>query len=199
MATHILRLASTSHSGTHILIQVKQTRADSLDLKLIGTEHEHLYHAKIKDSNIKSLQANFSGDLDEWRQILRYSLLHERDGEISTPVLQGLETVAAIHNNTLSITIRKNIGGITQRLGSIRLDQDDEKEEVGAFDWVDTAVATADDLRGQLETLQASVSGQQDQVAKLNRQLDELVQAKKDHESEMLKKFAVLLNENIMI
>lgn len=169
-----------------------------MDLKLVGTEHEHIYHADIKDSKVKILQDNkYSGNLEEWRQILRHVLLHESASSDVTPpdALEGLETVAAIGKSALTITIRKNVGGITQRLGSISLDKDDEREEVSPFEWADTAVANSDHLRQQLEKLQASMSGQHDEVSRLTKQLDELVQAKKVHEEELLKKFAVLLNE----
>jgi hypothetical protein len=195
MAVTILRLHRTDRPSQHLLVQVSHTGNKSLDLKLIGTEHEHLYHAELKESSVKSLQApSFSGDLNEWKGTLKYALLRDRpDGQIPE-YLQGLETVAAISGKSLTITIRKNIGGITQRLGDIQLQQDDEKEEVAAFEWVDAAVATADDLRTQLETLQTSVDEQRQQVQSLSKQLDELVKAKKDHEDELLSKFTALLN-----
>lgn len=195
--TRILRIRRTDDTSSHLLLNVKQTsKSRPLDLKLVATEHEHLYHGAVKASGISALQAsNYSGGDDEWKHVLLHALLRE-DPE-NTPrsdALKGIETVAAIGGERCTITVRKNIGGITQRLGSIKLDQDDEREEVSAFEWVDTAVATSDGLRTQLETLQSSVTAQQDQVAKLTKQLDELVQAKKDHEEQLLQKFAALLN-----
>ena len=195
MAVTILRLPRTDRPSQHLLVQVSQSGNKSLDLKLIGTEHEHLYHAEFKESSVKSLQAtSFSGDLIEWKATLKYALLRDRPDEQIPEYLQGLETVAAISGKSLTITIRKNIGGITQRLGDIKLQQDDEKEEVAAFEWVDAAVATADDLRTHLETLQTSVDDQRQQVQSLSKQLDDLVKAKKDHEDELLSKFTALLN-----
>ncbi|KAK3719735.1 hypothetical protein LTR37_004272 [Vermiconidia calcicola] len=195
MVTQILRLKRTDKPDQHLLINVSQTSSRPLDLKFIGTEYEHLYHASVKESNVKALQtSNYGGDLNEWKEVLRYALQRERPQDHLPDPLQGLETVAAISGKTLTVTLRKNIGGITQRLGAIKLDQDDEREEVSAFDWVDTAVSHADELSGQLETLQASVSGQQEQVVQLTKQLDDLVKAKKEHEDELLKKFVALLN-----
>ncbi|KAK5172663.1 uncharacterized protein LTR77_002783 [Saxophila tyrrhenica] len=195
MATQILRLPRTDKPREHLLVHVTQIRSNSLDLKLVGTEQEHLYHATTKESSVKSSQAsNYTGDLNEWKAILKYAFLHERPASASATAIDGLEMVAAISSDTLTITVRKNIGGITQRLGSIKLDQDDEREEVSAFEWADTAVSAADDLRNQLESLQASVSGQQCEVANLTKQLDDLVKAKKEHEDELLTKFAALLN-----
>ena len=195
MAVTILRLHRTDRPSDHLLVHVSQTGNKSLDLKLIGTEHEHLYHAEFIESGVKSLQAtSFSGDLNEWKATLKYALLRERPEGPIPEYLQGLETVASISGKSLTITIRKNIGGITQRLGDIKLQQDDEKEEVSAFEWVDAAVATADDLRPQLETLQLSMDEQRQQVQTLTKQLDDLVKAKKDHEDELLSKFTALLN-----
>lgn len=195
MAVHILRLKRTDKPGQHLLLHVSQTGSRALDLKCIGTEHEHLYHANIQESNLKSLQANnYSGDLEEWKTTVKYALLHEKPTTPLPPSLQGLETIAAISGKTLTVTLRKNVEGITQRLGSIKLDQDDEREEVSPFEWVDISAASGDALRTELDALQASVSGQQDEVKRLTKQLDGLVQAKKEHEEELLKKFAALLN-----
>ena len=191
----ILRLHRTDKTNQHLLVQVSKVGNKALDLKLIGTEHEHLYHAEIEESKIKSLQANsFSGDLTEWKAILQYALLHQKPSGHIPEYLQGLETVATLSGKTLTITIRKNIDGITQRLGDIKLQQDDEKEEIDAFDWVDRAAATADAMRTELETLQASMVEQREQVTSLNKQLDDLVKAKEGHEEELLAKFTALLN-----
>lgn len=195
MAAQVLRLRRTDNQNEFILLHVSQAGQKTLDLKLIGTEHAQLFHASLKESGVNNLQSShFTGDLDEWKGLLKYVLLHERPKDSTTEMLQGLETVAAISGNKLTVTIRKNVGGITQRLGSIRLDEDTEKEEVSGFEWADTAVANADALRSEVEELQASLSSQKDDVAKLNQQLDDLVKAKKDHEEELLQKFAALLN-----
>jgi len=196
--TQILRLRRTDDTSSHLLLNVKQTNNNKpLDLKLVATEHEHLYHGSVKATGSASLQAStYQGDQDEWKSILLYALLRRNESS-ETPrieALKGVETVAAISGSRCTITIRKNIGGITQRLGSIKLDQDDEREEVSAFEWVDTAAAASDDLRSQLEGLQESMTSQQDEVAKLTKQLDELVRAKKEHEELLLQKFAALLN-----
>ncbi|KAK5730561.1 hypothetical protein LTR15_000498 [Elasticomyces elasticus] len=183
-AEHILRLARTDQNGEYLLVRVVPAGSKPLDLKLVASENVHIYPVKIKEANVKTLQAsNYSGDLDEWKTVL---------SPLPT-ALQGLELVAALNEKTFTITLRKNIGGVHQRLGTIKLDQHDE-EGIDIFDMASTAVATADELREKLSTLQASVGSQQEQVAKLNQQLDDLVQAKKDHEDELLKKFAALLN-----
>ena len=193
--TNVLRIRRTDKADQYILLHVEQTGSRPLDLKLIGSEHTALFHGSFKESEVKSLQANnYRGDIDEWKAILKYALQHQRPEGVSSETLEGLEIVAAIHSKALNVTLRKNIGGITQRLGSISLNEDTSREEVSIFEWVDTAAADADDLRTQLATLQASVSSQQDQVARLTKQLDDLITAKKEHEDELFKKFAALLN-----
>ncbi|KAF2478787.1 hypothetical protein BDY17DRAFT_305840 [Neohortaea acidophila] len=193
-ALQLLRLKRTDNSG-HVLAHISSAGSKSLDLKLVATDTAHLYHATIHESSVKTLQASaFSGDLREWKQILQYAFLHDRPSGQLPDTLRGIEVVAAISGTTLTITLRKNIGGITQRLGSIKLDEDDEREEHSGFDWADIAVANSDELRTQLDTLQASMTEQQEAVAKLNAQLDELVKAKAEHEQELFTKFALLLN-----
>lgn len=195
MSTQVLRLrrAEKGKADQRVLLQVSQT-GKPLNLNFIGTEQESPYKGTIKDSSAKSLQTSkFTGSLDEWKQILRFAFFHERPEGAPSGLLEGVEAVGAVSGSNLIITIRKNIGGIHQNLGSINLEKDEDLE-IDLFGWIDQAVATSDDLRTELETLQASVSGQQEQVAKLNQQLDDLVKAKKEHEDELLKNFAALLN-----
>ncbi|GAB1725439.1 hypothetical protein NU195Hw_g1847t1 [Hortaea werneckii] len=191
----ILRFPRTDSPGEHVLVNVTAAGSKPLDIKLVATEAEHVYPIVLRDSTVKSLQAgNYGGSLDEWKSILRHTFLQEKHEAPALTHLEGLETVAAIDGCSLNLTFRKNIKGITQRLGSLSITQDDEAEEVSPFDWCFTAVGQTDDLRLQLEALQASVSSHSSQVAKLNQQLEDLVKAKKDHEDELLKKFAALLN-----
>lgn len=196
MATrHVLRVRRTDGSSVHLLANVTQTsKTRPLDLKIVATDHEHLYHGSVKSSNLVALQASkYNGDDDEWKQVLSCALLQERP-DANLDALQSLEVVAAVDGETCTLTLRNNIGGITTRLGAIKLTQDDEREEVSAFEWVDTAVAASDELRSELATLHVSLESQQAQVAKLTTQLDELVKAKKEHEDQLLRKCAVLLD-----
>ncbi|KAI7234387.1 hypothetical protein KC330_g4875 [Hortaea werneckii] len=191
----VLRFPRADSPGEHVLVNVTTAGSKPLDIKLVATEAEHVYPTVLRDSTVKSLQAsNYGGNLDEWKSILRHVLLQEKHEAPAQPIFEGLETVAGINGSSLNLTFRKNIRGITQRLGSLSIAQDDEAEEVSPFDWCFTAVGQTDDLRLQLENLQASVSSHSNQVAKLNQQLEDLVKAKKDHEDELLKKFAALLN-----
>jgi hypothetical protein len=191
----VLRVRRTDGSPDHLLVNVTQaSKTRPLDLKLVATDHEHLYHGAIKSNNLVALQASkYNGDEDEWEQVLTCTLLQQRP-DANLDALQTLEVVAAVNGETCTLTLRNNIGGITARLGAINLTQDDEREEVSAFEWVDTAAAASDELRNELATLHSSLESQQAQVAKLTTQLDELVKAKKEHEEQLLRKCAVLLD-----
>ena len=192
---HVLRVRRTDGSPDHLLVNVTQTsKTRPLDLKLVATDHEHLYHGATKSNNLVALQASkYNGDEDEWKQVLTCTLLQQRP-DANLDALQSLEVVAAVNGETCTLTLRNNIGGITARLGAINLTRDDEREEVSAFEWVDTAAAASDDLRSELTTLHSSLESQQAQVAKLTAQLDELVKAKKEHEEQLLRKCAILLD-----
>ncbi|KAK4505351.1 hypothetical protein PRZ48_003314 [Zasmidium cellare] len=192
---HILRLKRTDAKSAHMLVNVSRKDPNTLDLKIIATDQERIFHGSVKESGAKALQAsNFTGDLEQWKTILSFALLQSSPDGPRPDFLQGVETVSSISGTTATITLRKNIDGITQRLGTIKLNHDNEKEELQIFEWVDNAVASADDLRSQLETLQESAASQQEQLSKLTKDLDALVKAKKEHEDEMLSKFAALLN-----
>ncbi|KAH9845598.1 DNA double-strand break repair and V(D)J recombination protein XRCC4 [Teratosphaeria destructans] len=192
---YVLRLRRTDRDGEHLLVNISKHGAKPLDLKLVASEGENVFETTIKESGLKSLQnANYHGNLEDWKAILRFALLQERsdNGSLLSEDLQGLETVGQLNGSTLTITIRRSITGITQRLGSIQLEDSDE--EIDVFGWAHTAVIRGDELQDRLSSLQTSVSTHQEQVARLNQQLDDLVKAKRQHEEQLLQKFAALLN-----
>lgn len=192
---HVLRLKRTDAKTEHLLVNVTSAGPRPLDLKLIATDQDHIYHGSLKESGVKSLQAtNFHGNLEEWKTTLSFALLQSSPDGPRPAFLEGVETVSSISGTIATITLRKNIDGITQRLGTIKLDEDDEREEIQVFEWVDHAVASADELRAQMEGLQSSAAFQQERIAKLSKDLDDLMKAKKEHEDDMLSKFAALLN-----
>lgn len=192
---HVLRLKRTDAKSEHLLVNVTSAGTRPLDLKLIATDQNHIYHGSLEESGLKSLQAtNFHGNLEEWKTTLSFALLQSLPVGPRPDFLEGVETVSSISGTVATITLRKNIDGITQRLGTIKLYEDDEKEEIQVFEWVDHAVASADELRTQMEVLQVSAASQKEQIAKLSKDLDDLMKAKKEHEDDMLSKFAALLN-----
>lgn len=80
-----------------------------------------------------------------------------------------------------------------QRLGTVTLDRDDDYE-IGLFDWAGIAAQESESLREQFTELQNKYDSQKKDIERLNKQLYELVLAKKDHQDALLEKFAALLN-----
>jgi len=70
----------------------------------------------------------------------------------------------------------------------------DENVEIELFDWNVIAIAGRDDSERKVQDLQQRFDEQQEALDKLNTQLQELVEAKKRHEDELLEKFRHLLN-----
>ena len=107
---------------------------------------------------------------------------------------EAVELAASIEGDRLSIVFRRNIEGIIQRLGEIILKRNVE-QEIELFDWVQIAVKRSDNLETRVAQLQHRFTEQQDQVQKLNKQLDDFIKAKEDHETDLLEKFQRILNE----
>lgn len=131
---------------------------------------------------------------EEWESILRHALLQHRLEIKDRQILKDLEVVASVGGNQITIIFRRNISQIHQRLGEIVLKKDDE-EEIDSISWVSTAVLRGNHLQDELSELQTRYDGQADIIKQLNEQLEDLIQAKKDHETSLLEKFRELLNQ----
>lgn len=107
---------------------------------------------------------------------------------------KDLELVASISNSKLTITFRKSISGIHQKLGELSL-SNDPSVDINVLDWTNTAIARADALQSEAHDLQRKLAAQTQTIKQLNQQLEDLIQAKKDHEDALLQKCAILLNE----
>jgi hypothetical protein len=135
--------------------------------------------------------------LDEvqWEQLL-YTHLLRRPAKAKAVNLgneEALEVRAAITGEQLAIIFRKNVSGITQRLGEIMLEKD-EAQEVDAIAWASTAVLRCDDLENEAEELKQKYEDQRSTIQDLQQQLEDLIEAKKQHEIALLEKFRDLLN-----
>lgn len=107
--------------------------------------------------------------------------------------LEKLETSATITKKQLLVTFRKNISGITQRLGEIPLEKN-EDEEIDIVGWAATAAARSTDLEQEVEDLKGKYEDQTKAMEKLNRQLEDLIEAKNQHEQSLFERFRELLN-----
>ena len=105
-----------------------------------------------------------------------------------------MEVVATVIQETsLILHVRNNIGGIVQRLGQIDLKYEPDLE-IDTISWAHTAVSRADTLSTEIRGLQANVIAQNDIIEKLNKQMVDLIAAKKEHEDALTNKFRELLN-----
>lgn len=150
--------------------------------------------AIVKQSKARKLRAaNYQGTDREWEAVLQWTFLRKELEPEEAKLLQGVEAVASVEGEELKITLRKNISGITQRLGTIPLVQN-EDEEIAPVEWALIAAKEAGDAATTISTLHAKLAEQQETVSKLNASLDDLIKAKKEHEDKLLQKFTELLN-----
>ncbi|KAI9873808.1 MAG: hypothetical protein M1830_010587 [Pleopsidium flavum] len=190
----ILRLSRSDSLGDYVLVHVSTNGASPLDLKLIATEGEAPYVGSVKQASTIQIQTkNYQGSDEEWNNMLSWIFLRRRLEGRNAEALLGLETVASIAGTKLTITLRKNIGGITQRLGIITLEQD-ESQAVELFEWAGKAVEASTTLETEVASLSARYRTQQETLAQLNHQLENLIRAKAEHEDVLLEKFMELIN-----
>jgi hypothetical protein len=143
---------------------------------------------------------------DEWEKILTEVLLDRQsdpDIELAAQVAEG---------QSIALIVRRSISGIKvtstrrqkhptvvlifsqQRIGTINLNCDEDKG-LDLFDWCGTALASKKDMKTHLESVNAKARELENAVKELKDQLEELIEAKKADESELLVKFRDLLNE----
>jgi len=125
------------------------------------------------------------------------STLHIQSGNdekgLNQDRLEQLELAASISSTQLILVFRRNISGITQRLGEIAFRQDND-EAIELYEWAAAAADTTTDLARAMRDLNTKYQAQADTIKKLNEQLEDLIQAKKQHETLLLEKFQALLN-----
>lgn len=147
-------------------------------------------HARISKYRAKSNHLSEP----QWETLLRSTLLQEHTSNQQDPDLEDFEIVASISNSKLTVTFRKSISGIHQKLGELSLSKDADAS-INVLDWANTAILRAESLEAEAHTLQQKLAEQTGFAHKLNLQLEELIQAKKEHEDTFLQKCALLINE----
>jgi hypothetical protein len=86
------------------------------------------------------------------------------------------------------------VNPLQQRLGAFYLSYD-EDQEIELFEWCGIAVQSTSISANELASFKSKFREQQETITKLNAQLEELIAAKTNHETELLEKFCDLLNE----
>ncbi|KAJ4254885.1 hypothetical protein NW762_009683 [Fusarium torreyae] len=143
---------------------------------------------KVKHDRVVSLRVkNCPASESEWQRILEDLFQQE-----PLPDIQATATVQS--GKSISITIRKDIQGITQRLGAITLNHDPD-EAIELFEWCGAAVESSAVSKQAVADLSVRSSEAETAVTQLQSQLDELIKAKEEDEIVLLRKFRDLLNE----
>ncbi|PKK41311.1 hypothetical protein CI102_13684, partial [Trichoderma harzianum] len=187
-ASRVIKLPRDDDESTYALIQVIQKGSKPLDVKLVGTEGEAPYVTSLKHDRVASLQVpNCPVSESEWQAILQ-SLF-------SLQPVADIQATARIESEvSLSITVRKRVQGITQRLGSIEL-KHDENEGIELFKWCAETTDALAQSNVALAEAAAHAKELETTVKELKTQLDELITSKEDDETALLLKFRDLLNE----
>ncbi|KAF7559735.1 hypothetical protein G7046_g4441 [Stylonectria norvegica] len=166
-SSRVLRFARSDDPSAFVLVQIT---------------------SKVKHDRVASLRVkNCPSSESEWQSILE-SLLNQEP----LPDIQATATVS--NESSISITIRKQTQGITQRLGAITLKYNAD-EAIELFEWCGVAVETAAVAKQTVADLTATSHSSETAVAQLKSQLEELLQAKAEDETALLQKFRDLLNE----
>ena len=111
--------------------------------------------------------------------------------------VEKLELISLVAGEQMTLIVRRNVSGITQRLGEVILrvlDEEEASERVELLDWVTVAVDRANLFENKVEDLSRKHDEQAKAIEKLNQQLEGLIEAKRLHETSLLEKFQELLN-----
>ncbi|KAI1622162.1 hypothetical protein EDD37DRAFT_637202 [Exophiala viscosa] len=201
MDTWVNRLSKADKEKSPILVRVSRKEGGhDLDLDLLATDGDAAYTGKVRARNLKRLRAkNYDGNDDDWTSILSYVFGVKTSSKVPAAHRENLDVQCSVSgkdpNGTLSIILRNKVEDITQQLGSIDLPQTEETDDIDLFGWTVQAIDKRDELELTNTDLHEKVQAKNETVTSLQKQIDELVQAKAEHEHQTLAKFAVLLNE----
>ncbi|EKD16324.1 hypothetical protein MBM_05618 [Drepanopeziza brunnea f. sp. 'multigermtubi' MB_m1] len=191
----VVRLPRAGHGEdpSFVLLQVSSAGSNPLDVNLVGTENSTLFSAKLRHNQIATLKTSKVSQ-DEWENVLLYILLGIDAEGNPTPTPEDIEAVAKIDSTSMTISIQKNIEGITQKLGIITL-AENENAAGDLYEWCGSAVLAKDSLMNYLQSLKAKFEEKDAQIKKLEESLAEMAQMKHENETQLLQKFSLLLNE----
>ena len=149
----------------------------------------------MKATQVSKLRSKHSQTKEaEWETVLLATLLRQGFSGQKVERLEKLEVIATITGDQLVVIFRKNISGITQRLGEISLTRDEDLE-ISTLDWTSTAIIRSHALEEEVQDLKSKYDAQAEMIKKLNRELEDLIQDKAKHENTLLEKFREILNK----
>lgn len=141
---------------------------------------------------------NYDGTEKEWSAFLQHVFVYTQDSGLAEDQAKILEADCSVSGRgskaVLSITLRSRIEDITHRLGTVDLAYTENTDEVDLFGWACQLAKQRNAFRDQLAVQKKDTARSEETVKTLQRQLIELVEAKKDHEDQLLSKFELLLN-----
>ncbi|EXJ93658.1 hypothetical protein A1O1_02050 [Capronia coronata CBS 617.96] len=184
-----------------ILVKVSRKEGGhDLDLDLLATDGDAAYKGKVRQRNLKKLRAkNYDGSDKDWIAVVSHVLLRTAAHQLDDAQKQNLHVTCSVSgkdpNGTLSIAFLNKVEDITQRLGNIELPQTEDTDDIDLFGWTLQAVKKRDELDEAVQALTWELKSKDAALKTLQKQIDELVEAKSEHEKQLLSKFSVLLNE----
>ncbi|KAL3438005.1 hypothetical protein BDV09DRAFT_141284 [Aspergillus tetrazonus] len=196
----IRRIRRSDETSSYVLLHTVQSKSTKLELTITATEGESPYTAIVRQSEINKLRAkNYQGTDDEWKKTLLHILGLLGEGAEDPELLTDVEASASVNatgedDKELVITIRKRIQTITQKLGSLTLHQDEE-QDIELFDWTNLAVTRADILEQRFNSLLDRFRTAESTIKLLNKQLEEFISSKNQHEQQLFSGIVQLLNE----
>ncbi|KAK5058672.1 hypothetical protein LTR84_010936 [Exophiala bonariae] len=203
MATSwVIRLPRDDSDQDPFILKISRKEdGQDLDLDLLATDNVRAFSGKVQQKRLKKLQAkNYDGTDDEWSNILSYTFISKQNSSLGATQKKNLEVICSASGrkkepHTLSITFRYNIEGIIQRLGVIELPEIEDTSEFDIFGWTLLLLEQRDKLQEEAAAQKDKADTEQATEAKLQKQLSDLVDAKVEHEKQLLSKFCTLLNE----
>ncbi|EAA66843.1 hypothetical protein AN9412.2 [Aspergillus nidulans FGSC A4] len=181
----IRRIRRSDETNSYVLVHTARSKSTKLQLPITATEGESPYTAIGTD--------------DEWKKTLLHILGLLGEGAEDPELLTDVEASASVNatgedDKELVITIRKRIQTITQKLGSLTLQQDEE-QDIELFDWTNLAVTRADILEQRFNSLLDRFRTAESTIKLLNKQLEEFISSKNQHEQQLFSGIVQLLNE----
>ncbi|KAI3338559.1 hypothetical protein F4824DRAFT_84314 [Ustulina deusta] len=186
----VLRFPISGQECGSFLVEVSPNGSRPLDLKLVGSESTAVFVVKLRHKKMDEYKASPSPCTDEeWEQILTSTFVDLKPAP-------DIEIRADVQSDGTSVTLsfRKNIQGITQRLGSINLDEN-ARTEISPFDWCVSAIESRTKVTEELAAATAKIASLEHSMEELKAQLEDFITTKEDDETQMLEKFRDLLNE----
>ncbi|KAI9891678.1 MAG: hypothetical protein M1814_002428 [Vezdaea aestivalis] len=173
------------------LVHIHQTGQGPLDLELVGTEGAAPYELKVKDLG---RGRSDSVTLDEWTNVFRYGVLGERS-EDTNAIGLGMNVSALLEVEVkCTLTFERTTDGITQQTLGELVFQYNSELEIELLDWTGSVSDALLRAKVTIGELRSEVESQRAKIAALDRELEDFIQLKTEHEDSMMAKFVSLLN-----